>query len=640
MGIRGLSHYIANCCPGVFKRNVKLHDTRLIIDGNNFFRTFPLSLRGNVDAFVGYGVNYDTFYTALQTFIYKLRRCNIEPVFIFVGTTSCQEFIFERVKLRNQQHIDLLCKFISDKYSTRKHDLPRGLLAKSLLVRFLNDHSIHHLTMDLEEDDEIVALANRWNCPIMTGDSDFYCFQYTGSARVLPAWRFDFDVSQNKNGYFIQTAQSFYTRDLAKFHDIDDPRFISLFAAIMVEKDISENFLDIVPLQPIERDKELNVLLRLIRQASKQTMLEEVLEDLSEYFNDIDEDLHDSIRERTHQLMVKDAKIEYYSYLEDSCEVVCTSTILTKSGKRLPEWFIDAFRGADVSRYFVGILARRATSLYTQLEDPEQSSPNEATTDIRAVMWGILIKYDDKVDPLVTEFYRERVEVRERTLIPVFDVKGYGTVPDLDHIPELPEAKRREFLFKVLELENDLRTFPENYHMFIVVCRYWIRKTNPADHFIQAMLLCFIKLGIISFALESIVDIENLTLNDDGSRGNKNQLGICSQDWKDANVKLQQNRLLNKFAVKNTPERIRTHHVFAQWLTIYSEIYRLNKLLRYPVVEIGPEHCFRGTFVFCYQHCFKLKSDAANDIITDLLGESIYDKVYVPLWKTLNNTGN
>lgn len=313
MGIRGLPHYIANCCVGVFQDNVQLRNTRLIIDGNNFFRTFPLQLRGDEDAMIGYGCNYDMVYTALNTFFKKLRLCNIEPVVIFVGTTSCQNFIFERVKRRNQEQINRLQEFVENNYSIRPHSLPRGLPTKTLLVRFLNDHCIHHLTMDFEEDDQIVALANRWNCPIMTADSDFYLYQYNKNARVIPIWRFDITVHKDRrNGrYYIET-KTYNTSDFAKFHSFNDHRFVSLFAAIQLEQDESQNFMDILPLQLDERDKELHGVLSVLTKASKDMLtFDDVIDNLPDYFQEVDDELIDIIKTRANDFLMKDAKEEY-----------------------------------------------------------------------------------------------------------------------------------------------------------------------------------------------------------------------------------------------------------------------------------------------------------------------------------------
>lgn len=316
-----------------------------------------------------------------------------------------------------------------------------------------------------------------------------------------------------------------------------------------------------------------------------------------------------------------------------------TSSVRTFGGKPLPEWFIEAFRQSDVSRYFLGILATRSTSLYTQLEDIESRSPNEYAARIRAIMWGILIKYDDKINPVVMEFYRETKEVKETTAMPIFQVKGYGLVPDLAELPHLPLENRLDLLLKSLEFNDEcLIGYPDNTHMFILTTKYWINKCTPDVSFVQTILLCFVKLGIVSkMAVPSLDDsFQQLSINCGTNEASVAESGrlqyssIESWQWKKAFKKLQPN--LNIPLIKNSPQRIRVHHVFAQWLTIYSEVYRFNKLLRYPVMELGPEHCFRGTFVFSYHHYLHGKTEtAADDIVRDMVGPQIFNKIYVPL---------
>ena len=73
------------------------------------------------------------------------------------------------------------------------------LLTAEVLQDVLTEICVPHVTCDFEADEELVALANEWDCPVLSDDSDFFIFYCKGGFIPLRSVRLGIDMMRLEN---------------------------------------------------------------------------------------------------------------------------------------------------------------------------------------------------------------------------------------------------------------------------------------------------------------------------------------------------------------------------------------------------------------------------------------------------------
>ncbi|ALC38737.1 ast [Drosophila busckii] len=163
MGVRGLTSYIAQRAE-IYLKPYELHDTALVIDGDNLACNLYKDVTGYYSAFGG---NYDDFYRAVVEFFHVLAECNIVPYVLMDGG-------YEERKLRT------VAKRLRGKIAVIKRIDPCASITlfplhlKEVFVDAVKDVGVPVMRCVFEADDELAALARKLNCPVLSYDSDFY----------------------------------------------------------------------------------------------------------------------------------------------------------------------------------------------------------------------------------------------------------------------------------------------------------------------------------------------------------------------------------------------------------------------------------------------------------------------------------
>ena len=175
MGIRGLTTFMDN----KYDRWVVVpvgSIKQLVVDGNNLcYKLY----HGNGHEWT-HGGDYPGFSRAVTAFFCKLRQYGIDVVVILDGIDYKEEKTATARK-RKEDGFELI----------RRHQLGRSvsaaidgivlpILAKMVFIDCLQVAGIPFHVVDGEADEDIVAVANYYRCPVLAEDSDFYIFNIEG----------------------------------------------------------------------------------------------------------------------------------------------------------------------------------------------------------------------------------------------------------------------------------------------------------------------------------------------------------------------------------------------------------------------------------------------------------------------------
>uniref|UniRef100_A0A182LRS8 Asteroid domain-containing protein n=1 Tax=Anopheles culicifacies TaxID=139723 RepID=A0A182LRS8_9DIPT len=163
MGVRGLTTFIgANAA--VYLKPHELHDTKLVIDGDNLcVQLFKRSQKSSVPL----GGNYDVYYRIVVDFFEKLRLVNVTPYVLLDGGYESRKMGVVRYRL--QQRILKMKGF-----HLQAINLSTPLMLREVFVDALTAAGVSFMRCPFEADDEVAILARKLNCPVLSYDSDFY----------------------------------------------------------------------------------------------------------------------------------------------------------------------------------------------------------------------------------------------------------------------------------------------------------------------------------------------------------------------------------------------------------------------------------------------------------------------------------
>lgn len=163
MGVRGLTSYIAQRAE-IYLKPYELHDTALVIDGDNLACNLYKDVTGSYSAFGG---DYDDFYRAVVQFFQVLAECNVRAYVLMDGG-------YEERKLRT------VGQRLRGKIAVIKRINPCDSITlfplhlKEVFVDAVRDCGVPVMRCVFEADDELAALSRKLNCPVLSYDSDFY----------------------------------------------------------------------------------------------------------------------------------------------------------------------------------------------------------------------------------------------------------------------------------------------------------------------------------------------------------------------------------------------------------------------------------------------------------------------------------
>ncbi|VDN31434.1 unnamed protein product [Dibothriocephalus latus] len=186
MGVRGLSSYVRND-PRNFSPLI-LHDTYIVVDGFNLINYLYL----HSSLYTQYNGEYLAFDTIVEDFITNLRKCRVEPIFVFDGVHNTSKL--STLLRRNRDRL-VTCSQLQKNASSAKDgtsaDYRIAMQPPATSLCFfatLTRLNVRQLTTDREADQLAASLAIHLGCPVyLPGVSNQQQARPTGQAASIAA---------------------------------------------------------------------------------------------------------------------------------------------------------------------------------------------------------------------------------------------------------------------------------------------------------------------------------------------------------------------------------------------------------------------------------------------------------------------
>ncbi len=588
MGVQGLKTFIEANADKLLTSH-ELHDTRVILDGNNLchvlYKTYHFDQK--------HGGDYDGFAESVKSYFTILKKCNIEPYVLFDGGASTEDRKFETVETRTRERIERCMRIASGDPNEWDSILP--LLSKEVLRNILWDLNIKYIKCCFEADEQIVALANKWECPIISNDSDFMVFDVKGGVILLD--NFLVGKAIEINGFV--PVQIYHAKNLlSHFPKLDKPMlpvFASLSGNDIVDKRELKEFFNVY--SKIRLDETILNLLNLNYNTNRhQSFLKLLiwLNNMRPHFPTLGPLITKALsyipnKDEVRQKISK--SMEYYSLtnihdLSTAFESEWNPYEVHSEFRKLqsfniPEWFVKQISKDRIGTYILTVLFTRRTHLKCQVEDFAQPSSHACARKIRQIMYSILFKDTENKPTSICEYDRSGYNIQPNEVTMMANVNGI-TIPSLGQISDMEDT--RQFFFHVLGL-NPNDEIESDIEIALIAMSFWKQNSELGINnlHLYALLLCIIKL--------------NLEL---GAVTKSSQ--ILGHDIKESqNVEGSIRRLKEyheKVDVKERDFEISVVHAFTEFQSIHRALMNFNEFLKCPVKPVCPSQMFNGGFLY------------------------------------------
>ncbi|XP_029604664.1 protein asteroid homolog 1 [Salmo trutta] len=557
MGIQGLTSFIENVL-----QNYNFTTSKLIIDGSNLFHS--LYFNSSVDQ--QHGGDYDDFEDQVCKFFKALRDCGIDPFVIIDGGSDHTDNKFKTLRERAQSKINNLSIGLQG-------DRIIPTLAKQVFKQVLSCLEVPFAQCIFEADQEIASLAEKWNCPVLSNDSDFYIFDI--QAGYLPFSHFQWQnvsvqhgSSQNYIPCKLYTTTSFCT------HFKIDRQLLPVFAAIagndyvnLYNMGFPIKWPSYPPMKPNQKPRVVffNRLLDwLARFQEQQEALDSVPRLIGHGENGVNTDvaleaLSLGIEEYKLPLGCLERFFEEYSAPDPGS--------LPDHLRVLPDWTLLPLMKGTLPSCIIYILQLWPVIQGVQVEDPSLPSGNNTSRPIRQVLYGLLLGERREVE----EYDREGTNLTSSMVKAILPSAAQQL--QLNKLDQAPHSVRLEVFLETLGVsQSTLNGVPRHLELPVAVTCYWLRHAHlqPDHPLLQALLL-----GLVYGEL---------------CRQRKSQRGFIEE----GPVLGRLRRLIQRGASNLD---LAVAHAYSQWQCCMRDCLDLNQLLCFPLSEPQIAWLYRGTLV-------------------------------------------
>lgn len=625
MGVRGLSTFMGQN-PHLF-RKFHLHACKVVIDGNNLCHKLFHEFR--IDSYLG--GDYNLFHARVVQYFEAYRKCNVTIYVIFDGAYDVNDRKLKTTIERAKQRLAAVKRASRGVFANRT--LP--ILALEVFRDVLIEMKISFAHSDFEADDQIVALANRLQCPVMSQDSDFFIYDLTNGYIQLDSLDINIKLHKSQNdGYRYMKAKIYYLdRLLGSFENLNRS-VLPLYGAML-----GNDFIDIDTLSSFFRNVSLprKVDCKLII-ANRQSKMFGLLAWLQTVTAD------QAIEKVLHFLKTEDRKVVKQAILKGMEGYnVCGFSLLNHLGlltdeeissspdkplitiekNELPEWLCQKFRSGDLPPFFLNALVRRRVFLLAQVEDWTQASSYACSLAIRRILYGFGISLDiqrsaskSEVDNdcnnnrFITEFGQNAGLPNKTNVQPLLELQTFGKVPSLENVQRLSTSNKLSLLLEMLKVSNENfhTALPGDWELLLCAVVFWLKSvaTKVSMQFLNAVIVMALYFYLQSPISKKIckknkksANIE--VLNHPGAILNAEELfGAVLQKAEHFSSCLKGfSKFQNEPRINNKhPPDLKGLHWFSELQTCFLFSSYLNRLLDLPVQHFQPSHFLNGTFLY------------------------------------------
>ena len=405
-----------------------------------------------------------------------------------------------------------------------------------------------------EADAEVASLANAWNCPVLSNDSDFFIFDI--KAGYIPLSSFDWKSSH-------LTAKIFHQRKLASHLGIRSellPMFASLVGNDYVSSEALEPFIHALDRSQYSLDHSSRKEARFARIANMLSTVPDmfVLQMVSSYGG---VQLRQAVEHSLQEYSITESNLLRYF---QNGEI--NSSLRIQNGREIDEWLLRKFRKGQFSTNCMSGLTSGKVLLRFQVENCREKSANYCAQKLRRFVYGILNDAEDYNRrgnvKMVEEWDREGWTVKPSNVTPCQE----GVVR-VSLIPRLDAENRLMVLLNVLNSNTrNIQLMPGKFKLIAASLRFLKSNAQPPlkTNHVSAILCCYIKL-------------------EDGS---------WKQYVESAKRRMSLSHSFDRQAAQS----------FAQWQCVLRDAVHLNFVLLEPVETPCIHKTFNGGLAHCLQN--------------------------------------
>ncbi|XP_067652566.1 single-strand DNA endonuclease ASTE1-like [Haliotis asinina] len=510
MGIRGFTTFVDGNNTRLLQ-DYNLHSTRVVIDGNNFYHFLYQYLHVKHC----YGGDYDVFYKKVTDIFQLFEECDIKPFVVFDGgyETDGKKLKTTLSRAKNRIH---LAGIIS--HGGRGKIMP--ILAYETFKTVLDDMGVPYVVCDFEADTQIVKLANHWQCPVMSNDSDFCVFDLKGGFILFDYVDFRLvsptDPESGKTFYCL-SVQLYHIDNFAKEFPGFDKGFLPVVAVLLgndfIESSLFENFFSSLKSACYKSlPQKHRRLVAILDWCEDFKSWEDAVEKILTYVpNESRESarllMHRCIRTYT-DLEESFSLSDFFDSDTDAALHQRTDEIKTYNGSQFPSWFISAHRQGAIHSFCLNTVALHRNFLLTQVEKLDVASAYSTSERIRQVAYGILLKDyssahsdNQSVASMAThvlEYTRdERKNLKKTLLEAICSLPSFGQLPGLCELVDISAGQRVDLMLEALSVPKSfLELWSPSLQLLACVIVFWINQSRPkvTRHHYHAILVCVILL--------------------------------------------------------------------------------------------------------------------------------------------------
>ncbi|XP_007239860.3 protein asteroid homolog 1-like [Astyanax mexicanus] len=566
MGVKGLKSYIEN--GGDVLKPRRFRNSLLVIDGSNLY--YNLYFRTGLDQ--AHGGEYRAFEKEVSKFFNNLKLCEIKPYVVLDGGDDISNKKFETLKSRAEDRIKR-----TDALSRGRSGECLPILIKNVFKQLLRKLDVPLIQCIAEADWEIAALANEWECSVLSNDSDFYIFDLKKGFLPLSEFEWRRVRTIKKTGErFIQTKCFNVSRLCTKMNHMKK-NLLPIFATLLgndyanLKKTILPNWTKFA-LCPGGTGRIDGLLRWLSGFRSPQDAIRALLIQIKDPEDSIT--VSQALNQGLKEYKLTPSTIAKFFMSGDP------QSKLPKPLQNLPQWFLKGIAEGKLNSILLDVLTLHRVTLNCSVQDFRRSSSNLTSRPIRQVFYGIMLAPNPQnarrapARPRfeVEEYDREGLRLDSSTVVANLPSQ---ITPDLhlDTLLEVPHHVRLQVFLDALRISQapDHLHIPPGLQLALYVTCYWIKhaEPEPKPEFFGALLV-----GLVYGEL---------------SRDPVTEKVVTSGLKRLKNFKSQKEKTRLDLGVA---------HAYSQWQCIMRDSICLNQLLDNPVPE--PEYTWLYSGVFLY----------------------------------------
>ncbi|KAL6462388.1 hypothetical protein MHYP_G00288100 [Metynnis hypsauchen] len=472
MGVRGLKSYMEG--NGNVIKSEKFRNSKLVIDGSNLY----YSLYSDLDQ--AHGGEYEAFEKVVSRFFANLRICEIKPYVVLDGGDDISNKKFDTLKKRAQDRIKR-----TDALSKGQEGEALPILIKNVFKQILRKLEVPVIQCVAEADWEVAALANEWNCPVLSNDSDFFIFDIKGGFLPLSDFHWKKVKSIKKSNQKYILASWYSVSNLCSTLNCMNKHLLPIFATILgndyahLDKTLFPNWTEFSLISKGNRN--IDGLLRWLSHHKDPKDAIEAL--LSTNTKPTDSD--------TVRKVLNEGLQEYHLTSSSIAQFFKSGEPQSKVPEplqSLPEWFMKASGEGKLNSILLDVFTLHRVTLNFSVQDFSLCSNNLTSKPIRQVIYGLMLQVAAEEEQYKVEEYD-----RQGLMLTSSKVTAISTNLQLDTLWETPPTERLKVFLNTLCVSEalDERLVPANLQLAVYVTCYWLKhaQPEPRPEFFWALLV-------------------------------------------------------------------------------------------------------------------------------------------------------